>query len=189
MLKGKTIVLGVTGGIAAYKSCDLVRRLRDADADVFVMMTRAAQEFVTPLTFQTLSGHPVQTNLFNLTEEYGINHISLADKADLIVIAPATADILAKIACGLCDDMVTTVVCATKAPVLLSPSMNLHMWENSVTRENIKKLKRLAYLIMEPEEGSLACGYEGKGRLPEPEAILQEVIKILKASKKVSFSE
>ncbi|MBI2083260.1 MAG: bifunctional phosphopantothenoylcysteine decarboxylase/phosphopantothenate--cysteine ligase CoaBC [Deltaproteobacteria bacterium] len=187
MLKGKTIVLGVTGGIAAYKSCELVRQLREAGAEVHVMMTKAAQEFVTSLTFQTLSGHPVQTNLFNLTEGMEIGHISLADKADLVVIAPATADILAKIAHGLCDDIVTTVICATKSPVLLAPSMNVHMWENPITQENVKKLEAAGYMILEPTEGSLACGYEGKGRLPEPETILEEIEKMLTTSKKLAL--
>ncbi len=178
-LKGKTILVGVTGGIAAYKVCEVVRSLVEAKAQVHVMMTRAACEFVTPLTFQALSGHPVHTDLFNLTEEGEISHIALADRADLILIAPATADILAKVAHGLCDDLVTTVICATKAPVLFAPSMNVHMWENPITQENVESLKRHSYRILEPDSGALACGYEGKGRLPEPKAIIWEIEKTL----------
>lgn len=179
MLKGKTIVLGVTGGIAAYKTCELVRRLVEAGVEVHVMMTRAAREFVTPLTFQTLSGHPVHTDLFSLTEEQEIGHISLADRADAIVIAPATADILAKVAHGICDDLITTVLCATRAPVLFAPSMNVHMWENPITEENVEKLRRHGYQIIEPDAGFLACGYEGKGRLPDPQVILDLLDKTL----------
>lgn len=179
MLKGKTILLGVTGGIAAYKVCDLVRRLREAGAQVHVMMTRAAREFVTPLTFQTLSGHPVHTELFSLTEEQTISHIALAKQADLIAIVPATADILAKAAHGICDDLVTTVLCAATAPLLFAPSMNVQMWKNPMTRENVLRLRRVGHTILEPAEGSLACGDEGKGRLPEPEVILQFLLKTI----------
>ena len=183
MLKGKTIVLGVTGGIAAYKTAELTRRLVEEGAEVHVMMTRAAREFITPLTLQTLSGHPVHTDLFNLTQEQEIGHISIADRADAIVIAPATADILAKVAHGICDDLVTTVICATEAPVLFAPSMNVHMWENPITQENCEKLRGHGYGILEPDSGSLACGYEGKGRLPEPEKLIQEIEKLLKVKK------
>ena len=179
MLKGKTIVLGVTGGIAAYKTADLTRRLVEAGAEVHVMMTRAAREFVTPLTLQTLSGHPVHTDLFNLTEEQQISHIALADKADLVLIAPATADILAKIAHGICDDLLTTVICATRATVVLAPSMNVHMWENPITQENVERLRRHGYVLLEPDSGSLACGYEGMGRMAEPEEILKSIQKII----------
>ena len=132
MLADKKIVLGVTGGIAAYKAAELVRELVRAEAQVYVIMTRSAQEFVTPLTFQTLSGNPVSTDLFNLIEESEIGHISLADRADILVIAPATANIIGKIAGGIADDMLSTVVMATQAPVLLAPAMNVHMWENPI---------------------------------------------------------
>lgn len=182
MLKGKTILIGVAGGIAAYKVCDLVRRLIEQKGEVHLMMTKAATQFVTPLTFQTLSGHPVHTDLFDLTREQEIGHISLADRADLILIAPATADILAKIAHGLCDDLVTTVLCATKAPVILAPSMNVNMWQNPITQENVAKLKKIGYTILEPAEGPLACGWEGKGRLPETEILVGEIIKMIKFS-------
>lgn len=185
MLKQKTIVLGITGGIAAYKSAELTRRLVEAGAEVHVMMSRAAQEFITPLTLQTLSGHPVHTDLFSLTQEHEIGHISLADRADLILIAPATADVMAKVAHGICDDLITTVLCATKAPVFFSPSMNVHMWENPITQENIARLKKFGYSILEPDSGPLACGYEGKGRLPDPQTIIDFLEKELQKIKKI----
>ncbi len=179
MLKGKKIVLGVTGGIAAYKAAELVRELVRSGAEVFVVMTRSAQAFITPLTFQTLSGNKVTTELFSLIEESEIGHISLADRADLLVIAPATANIIGKLAGGIADDMLTTIVMATRAPVLLAPAMNVHMWENSICRENIQKLRGRGYHFVDPEAGELACGYEGKGRLAEIQAIVEEIRFIL----------
>ncbi|QQR79584.1 MAG: bifunctional phosphopantothenoylcysteine decarboxylase/phosphopantothenate--cysteine ligase CoaBC [Deltaproteobacteria bacterium] len=184
MLKNKTIVLGVTGGIAAYKSAEIIRSCVQKGADIHVMMTRAAKEFITPLTLQTLSGHPVHSELFDLTQEQEIGHISLADRADIIVIAPATADIIAKTAHGICDDLITTVLCATQAPVLFSPAMNVHMWENPITQENVKKLQKHGYHFLEPATGDLACGYTGKGRLPDPEKILEAISKIVSSKKK-----
>lgn len=178
--KPRTVVLGVTGGIACYKAAELVRLLVREGFSVQVVMTRDAMEFVTPLTFQALSGYPVATETFSLTQESEIGHIRLADEADLFVIAPATANIIGKIAGGIADDLLTTVVMATKAPVLIAPSMNVHMYENPILQENIGKLKRLGYHFMEPAEGYLACGYEGKGRLPEPEEIVEEVRRRLK---------
>ena len=175
MMADKKIVLGVTGGIAAYKAAELVRELVRAKAQVYVIMTRSAQEFITPLTFQTLSGNPVSTDLFSLIEESEIGHISLADRADILVIAPATANIIGKIAGGIADDMLSTVVFATKAPVLLAPAMNVHMWENAICRENIQKLHARGYHFIDPEAGELACGYEGKGRLAEIPAITEEI--------------
>lgn len=183
MLKGKTVVLGVTGGIAAYKACELARRLVESGADVHVMLTKGAQQFVTPLTFQTLSGHPVHTDLFSLTQEQEIGHIALADKADLILVAPATADILAKVAHGLCDDLLTTVICATQATVLFAPAMNVHMWENPITQENVDKLRKHGCLFVEPDSGFLACGYTGKGRLPDADLLVAEAEKALKVRK------
>jgi phosphopantothenoylcysteine decarboxylase/phosphopantothenate--cysteine ligase len=179
MLKGKKIVLGVTGGIAAYKAAELVRELVRSGAEVFVVMTRGAQEFITPLTLQTLSGNKVATELFSLVEESEIGHISLADRADILVIAPATANIIGKIAGGIADDMLSTVVMATQAPVLLAPAMNVHMWENTITQENIQKLRARGYHFIDPEAGELACGYEGKGRLAELPAIVEEVQTLL----------
>jgi phosphopantothenoylcysteine decarboxylase/phosphopantothenate--cysteine ligase len=179
MLKGKKIVLGVTGGIAAYKAAELVRELVRGGAEVFVVMTRSAREFITPLTFQTLSGNKVATELFSLIEESEIGHISLADRADILVIAPATANIIGKIAGGIADDLLTAVVMATKAPVLLAPAMNVHMWENPICQENIQKLRGRGYRFIDPAAGELACGYEGKGRLAEIPAIVEEIRSIL----------
>ncbi len=177
---GKRVVLGVTGGIACYKAVELVRLLVQGGFTVHVIMTRDAQEFVTPLTFQTISGHPVTTELFNLNQESQIGHIYLADQADLLVIAPATANIIGKMACGLADDLLTTVVLATQAQVLVVPSMNVHMFENPVLQENVRKLQSHGYEIMDPAEGYLACGYEGKGRLPEPQEIMNKIQVLLR---------
>jgi phosphopantothenoylcysteine decarboxylase / phosphopantothenate---cysteine ligase len=178
--KKPMLVLGVTGGIACYKAVELVRLLVKDGFVVQVIMTRGAMEFVTPLTFQTLSGMPVATETFNLTQESEIGHINLADNADLFVIAPATANVIGKVAAGIADDLLTTVLMATKAPVLIAPAMNIHMYENPILQENVRKLRRLGYHFIEPAEGYLACGYEGKGRLPEPEKILEEIRGLLK---------
>lgn len=173
MLTDKQVILGVTGGIAVYKSVELLRLLTKAGADVHVIMTRAAQEFVTPLTFQTLSANPVYTELFNLIAEREIGHIALADRADLFIIAPATANIIAKLACGIADDMLTTTVMATKAPLLIAPAMNVNMYTNPIYRENEEKLRRAGHLFVPPEKGALACGWEGEGKLATPEAIIE----------------
>lgn len=175
----KIIILGVAGGIAAYKSCELVRLLREKNVDVRVVMTKAAQEFVTPMTFQALSQNPVHTSLFDLTQESQMGHIHLADTADLICIAPATADVIARLAHGLCDDLLTTIVCVSRAKKILCPSMNVHMWKNPLVQRNIKILQDLGFEIMEPASGSLACGYEGKGRLPEPAVIADRIETLL----------
>jgi phosphopantothenoylcysteine decarboxylase/phosphopantothenate--cysteine ligase len=177
--KPKTVVLGVTGGIACYKAVELVRLLVKAGHRVQVIMTRGAMEFVTALTFQTLSGHPVATEIFSLTQESEIGHINLADSADLLVIAPATANIIGKIANGIADDLLTTVIMATQAPVLIAPAMNIHMFENPIVQDNLRKLRRVGYHVLDPAEGFLACGYEGKGRLPDPEKIADEVERLL----------
>jgi phosphopantothenoylcysteine decarboxylase / phosphopantothenate---cysteine ligase len=177
----RRIVLGVAGGIACYKAVELVRLLVTDGFAVQVVMTRGAAEFVTPLTFQTLSGRPVATETFNLTQESEIGHINLADSADLFVIAPATANIIGKIAAGIADDLLTTVIMATQAPVLIAPAMNVHMYENPILQENLRKLRRVGYHILQPAEGYLACGYDGKGRLPEPEQISREIKRILEA--------
>lgn len=172
-LKDKRIILGVSGGIAAYKAIELLRLLTKAGANVHVIMTDAAQEFVTPLTFQTLSSNPVHTELFNLIAEREIGHISLADRADLFIIAPATANLIGKIASGIADDMLTTTVMATKAPLLIAPAMNVNMYTNPIYRENEEKLRRLGYQFVEPVSGSLACGWEGQGKLAAPEDIFE----------------
>jgi phosphopantothenoylcysteine decarboxylase/phosphopantothenate--cysteine ligase len=174
------VVLGVTGGIACYKSVELVRLLVKDNFVVQVIMSRGAMEFVTPLTFQTLSGRPVATETFNLTQESEIGHINLADSADIFVIAPATANVIGKLAAGIADDLLTTVLMATRAPALIAPAMNIHMYENPILQENLRKLRRVGYHLMEPAEGYLACGYEGKGRLPEPDKILEQIRRLLK---------
>ena len=168
MFQGKSIVLGISGGIAVYKAVELLRLFTKAGADVHIIMTKNACEFVTPLTFQTLSGNPVHTDLFNLSQEQEIDHISLADRADLFVLAPATANLVGKIAQGLADDLLTTSIMATKAPVLVVPAMNSNMYENPVYQRNQKQLVEFGYHVMEPASGSLACGWEGKGKLPDP---------------------
>ncbi|MDD2733819.1 MAG: bifunctional phosphopantothenoylcysteine decarboxylase/phosphopantothenate--cysteine ligase CoaBC [Desulfuromonadaceae bacterium] len=173
MIANKKIILGVCGGIAAYKAIELLRLLTKAGADVHVIMTRAAQEFVTPLTFQTLSSNPVHTELFNLIAEQEIGHISLADQADLFIVVPATANIIGKIAVGIADDMLTTTIMATKAPVLFAPAMNVNMFSNPIYQENEHKLRRLGYLFVDPIRGSLACGWEGEGKLAAPEAVFE----------------
>ena len=175
MLAGKAIVLGVTGGIAAYKAAEIVRLLVKDGATVRVVMTRNAQEFITPLALQTLSGNPVSTETFSLTQESEIGHIRLADTANLLLVAPATANVIAKLAHGLADDLLTTVVLATTAPVLVAPAMNVHMYAHPTVQENLRKLASLGYRLIEPAEGFLACGYEGKGRLADPEDIVEEV--------------
>lgn len=174
-LADKHIVLGVTGGIAAYKAPDLVRAFVAAGARVRVVMTRAAEAFVTPLALQTVSGQPVSRSLFDLTEESEIGHIRLADTADAVVIAPATANSIAKLANGLADDLLGTIALATRAPLLVCPSMNVHMYEHPTVRANLARLRDLGHTILEPDAGFLACGYTGTGRLPEPAAIVEEV--------------
>ena len=179
MLQGKQVILGVTGGIAAYKSLELLRLLTKAGASVHVIMTRAAQEFVTPLSFQTLSFNPVHTELFNLISEQQIGHISLADRADLFIVAPATANCIAKIANGIADDMLTTTILATKAPVLIAPAMNVNMYTNPIYRENQERLRKHGYLFAAPVKGALACGWDGEGKLASPESILETAITAL----------
>jgi phosphopantothenoylcysteine decarboxylase/phosphopantothenate--cysteine ligase len=181
MLHDKRVILGVTGGIAAYKAVELLRLLTKAGADAHVIMTRSAQEFITPLTFQTLSANPVHTELFNLIAEQEIGHISLADRSDLVIIAPATANCIGKIAGGIADDMLTTTVMATRAPVLIAPAMNVNMFTNPIYRMNERKLRRLGYLFVPPEKGALACGWEGEGKLAAPDVIFEAALSALTA--------
>jgi len=179
MLTNKTVVLGITGGIAAYKAADLASKLTQAGAKVEVIMTKAATEFITPLTLRTLTGRPVVTDMFELASEFSVEHVALAERADIVVIVPATADIIAKIAAGIADDSLTTTVLATLAPVVVAPAMNVNMWENSVTRDNIAKLKKRGFIIIDPEYGRLASGKMGMGRLAELEKILGAVNQVL----------
>jgi phosphopantothenoylcysteine decarboxylase/phosphopantothenate--cysteine ligase len=178
-LEGKTVVVGLSGGIACYKAAELVRALVREGASVRVMMTAAAQEFVTALTLQTLSGHPVATHTFDLTQESQIGHIQLADAADVVVIAPATANVIGKIANGIGDDLVTTVLLATRAPVVLAPAMNVNMYENPIVQGNLSRLRGGGFRIVEPGEGFLACGWEGKGRLADLDVLLAEIERTL----------
>ncbi|HEU20109.1 MAG TPA: bifunctional phosphopantothenoylcysteine decarboxylase/phosphopantothenate--cysteine ligase CoaBC [Deltaproteobacteria bacterium] len=179
MLEGKKIVLGITGGIAAYKSAELTRAFVKQRADVSVIMSRNATEFITPLTLQTLSGNPVYTDTFSLTGDWEMEHISLAETAHIFVLAPATANIIGKIASGIADDLLSTTVMATKAPVLICPAMNTNMYTNSLVQANIQKLSNLGYCFVDPTCGELACGTEGQGRLAPLDNILEEVITIL----------
>lgn len=177
MLKTKNIILGVTASIAIYKACEIVRRLREENFSVTVVMTREAEELIKPIVFQSLSGNKVYRGLFEEPEAWEIEHISLADKADLVLIAPATANIIAKVTAGICDDLLTCIVCATRAPVLIAPAMNEKMYKNKITQGNIKKLISLGYKFVEPRRGRLACGKIGLGCLAEIETIIKEVKK------------
>lgn len=175
MLQNKNIVLGVTGGIAAYKACALTSKLTQAGANVQIIMTENASKFVTPLTFQALSRNPVYTDTFEERRPEKIAHIDLADWADLVVIAPATANVLAKLANGIADDMLTTTMLATKAAVYIAPAMNVNMYNHPVVQENMRTLYDWGYHFIEPSAGYLACGWIGKGRLEEPESIIQAI--------------
>jgi len=179
VLTGKNIVLGVTGGIAAYKSCEIVSRLRKAGAKVHVIMTKNACEFVTPLTFETLSNNPCVTDTFARPERWEVEHVALAKAADLFVIAPATANIMAKMAHGIADDMLSTTVLATRATVLVAPAMNTGMWEAKATQENLAVLKARGVEFVGPEGGFLACGDVGAGRMSEPVQIVEKITAIL----------
>jgi len=175
----KNIILGVTASIAIYKACDIVRRLTSEGFSVTVVMTGEAEELIRPLVFQSLSGNRVYRGLFDEPDNWEVEHVSLARKADLVLIAPATANIIAKIACGICDDLLTCVVCATKAPVLICPAMHENMYKNKITQENIKRLKSFGYRLIEPKVGRLVCGAVGIGCLAEVETIIKEVKKNL----------
>ena len=179
MLKDKTVVIGVSGGIAVYKTLDVVSRLRKLGVNVNVIMTKSATEFVTPLSFQSLSQNYVVCDMFEDPKTWDVEHISLAKRADVFLIAPATANVIGKIANGIADDMLTTTVVATKAKVLIAPAMNTNMYENPILQRNINTLKELGYNFVEPESGRLACGDTGKGKLASPETIVDEVVKLL----------
>lgn len=184
MLSGKNILIGITGGIAAYKICDLIRLFKKNGADVKVVATQNALNFVTKLTLQTLSQNPVAIEQFDV-EEYKPEHISLADEADIFVIAPVSANTLSKLATGICDNLLTSVACAFKKPIILAPAMNCNMWENPIIQENINKLNELGYFIYPPEEGFLACGYNGSGRLCSIEKIFEKTVDVLNSKKKL----
>ncbi|MBI5252201.1 MAG: bifunctional phosphopantothenoylcysteine decarboxylase/phosphopantothenate--cysteine ligase CoaBC [Desulfomonile tiedjei] len=170
-----SVLIGISGGIAAYKTPLLVRLLVQSGIQTHVVMTDAAMNFVTPLTLATLTGNPVCHDMWGERDRPSVEHISLADNADFAVIAPATANIIGKIACGIADDMLTTVFMALRCPVLVCPSMNVNMFRNPIVQENLKKLEGLGYHLMEPESGYLACGWNAEGRMPEPEKIAQKI--------------
>lgn len=179
MLRNKTVVLGVSGGIAVYKACDVVSRLKKLNANVHVIMTKGATEFVTPLTFQSLSQNYVVSDMFEEPKTWDVEHISLAKKADVFLIAPATANVIGKVANGICDDMLTTTVMATTGKVLIAPAMNTNMYKNPILQKNINTLKELGYNFVNPESGRLACGDVGEGKLASPETIVNAVVDLL----------
>jgi len=181
-LESKEVLLGVTGSIAAYKAVELVSRLIKLGASVNVIMTENATQLVSPLTFQTISRNPVMVDMFAEVDEWQPGHISLADKADILVIAPATANIVAKLAHGIADDMLSTTALAVRCPILVAPAMNCHMYDNPIFQENLEILRRHNFAFVEPEYGQLACGYEGKGRLADMEKIIQKIQRLLNTS-------
>jgi phosphopantothenoylcysteine decarboxylase/phosphopantothenate--cysteine ligase len=174
-MRGKSILLIVGGGIAAYKSCELVRLIRRAGGSVRCVLTKGGAQFVTPMTLAALSEQPVHTSLWDLKDEVEMGHIQLSRQADLVVVCPATADLLAKMAAGIADDLATTLLLATDKQVLAAPAMNVRMWQHEATRRNVAQLRRDGITLLEPDEGEMACGEYGPGRLPEPEAILAAI--------------
>lgn len=182
-MKKPCVVLGVTGGIAVYKACELLRLLQKRGIDVFVVMTQNACRFVAPLTFETLSGHPVAVDTFDRPQTWEVEHIALAKRADLFLIAPATANIIGKMACGIADDMLSTTVMATRAPVLVAPAMNTGMWENAAVQQNVETLRTRGVEIVAPVSGHLACGDSGAGKLEDVEVIAERACEMLFAKK------
>ena len=183
MLKGKTVLLGVTGGIACYKSANLASALVKQGANVQVLMTKNATEFIGPHTFESLTGNRVSVDTFDRNYQFQVEHIALADQADLVLVAPATANVLAKLAHGLADDMLTTTILACNCPKIAAPAMNTKMYENPVTQDNLEILRKYGWEIVEPASGRLACGAVGKGKMPEPEDLLETVLHALSHEK------
>ncbi len=183
MLKGKTVVLGVTGSIAAYKIASLASSLVKLHADVHVLMTQNATNFINPITFETLTGNKCLVDTFDRNFQFDVAHVSLAKKADVMLIAPASANVIGKIAGGIADDMLTTTVMASTAPVLISPAMNTHMFENPIVQDNLKKLERFGYTLIAPAVGMLACRDIGAGKLPEPETLLEWILQEIACEK------
>lgn len=183
MLKGKTVVLGVTGSIAAYKIASLASSLVKLHADVHVLMTQNATNFINPITFETLTGNKCLVDTFDRNFQFDVAHVSLAKKADVMLIAPASANVIGKIAGGIADDMLTTTVMASTAPVLISPAMNTHMFENPIVQDNLKKLERFGYTIIAPAVGMLACRDVGAGKMPEPETLLEWILQEIACEK------
>jgi len=179
-MKRKKIILGITGSIAAYKACDLINGLKKKGYDVICVMTSEAEEFITPLTLETLSGNKAHKDMFKLPETREVAHVSLAQKADAIVIAPASANIIAKLASGICDDLLTTTVISSRAPILIAPAMNDNMYKHKLTQKNIRTLQEVGYKFVDPIRGHLACGYVGVGHLAGIQEIIKRIDKILK---------
>lgn len=182
MLKDKNIVLGITGGIAAYKAADLVSRLKKLGANIDVIMTKSATEFITPLTLQSLSQNYVTVDMFKEPKKWEVEHISLASRADLFVVAPATANVIGKVANGIADDMLTTTIMATKAKVVFAPAMNTNMYNNPIFKENMEKLKKIGYGFIKPGSGRLACGDYGEGKMAEPSCIVEHIVGLLSSN-------
>ena len=181
-MKGKNVVIGVTGGIAVYKALDVITRLNKLGCNTFVIMTEAAQKFVCPLSFETLSKNPVVTGMFADKKNWEVEHISLAKKADLFLIVPATANIIGKVANGIADDMLSTTIMATEAPIVFAPAMNEKMYENRILQANIAKLKNYGYYFIDPAAGMLACGDIGIGKLAKVDTIVEYVKNIMNRS-------
>jgi len=177
----RRVLVGVTGGIAAYKAAELVSQLRQSGAEVCVVMTQAATRFVAPLTFATLTARRVITDLFKAPEHYEADHVALAQRTDLALVAPATANFLAKAALGIADDALTTTILSLSCPIVVAPAMNHRMWANPVVQENLRSLRQRGFIIVEPQEGWLACGEVGKGRLADTQTILQAAADALSA--------
>lgn len=184
MLKNKNIVMGITGGIACYKVCEIISYLVREGANVDVIMTKNATEFITPLTIETLSKNKVVIDMFEKKEHVGVEHISLARKADLILVVPATANIIGKVANGIADDMLSTTIMATTSKVVFAPAMNNEMYNNKIVQDNIKKLKKYGYEFINPVEGNLACGYKAIGKLAKKETIIEYINKKLDGGRK-----
>ena len=189
MLKDKNIILGVTGGIAAYKCVDLVSRLRKQGANVHVILTKGAQNFVTETAMREISGNPVVTSMWQEIQQYDVEHIALARLADVVLVAPATANVIAKCACGMADDMLTTTLLATKAPVFFAPAMNTNMYENSITQQNLHTLQERGCHIIDPAAGHLACGISGVGRMPEPQELVEILADFFATGKELAESD
>lgn len=183
-LKNKKVLVGLTGGIACYKVPYLIRGLRKVDAEVRVIMTDAATKFITPLTLETVSGNPVAIDMFPVQEFVSTRHIDLAEWPDLVVIAPATANFLGKAACGICDDLLTTIICATRRPVLVAPAMNPGMWQHKPTQKNVAYLREIGFEFIGPATGEMACDQWGEGRMVEPDRIFEAVQACFKSGSK-----
>lgn len=183
MIKGKNILLAVTGSIAAYKAAALASMLKKLDADVHVIMTKNAEQFISPITFEALTGNKVIDDTFDRDSGYHVAHIAMAAEADLVMIAPASANVIARLACGIADDMLTSTMLACRAPVLVAPAMNTHMFEHPATQANLKRIKELGYRVIDPASGYLACGDTGRGKMPEPEVLLDYILQELACEK------